>query len=105
MLTTTVVDLRELLAEVDAATKLLQRSRTVPDDVASVIDGVGVALDAAHVQQEADPYLTAALWKAAYRAEKALRDEDRAAAARRPYRARTVPAGAARYHRRSSLFR
>lgn len=73
---TTVVDLRELLAEVDAATKLLQRSSTVPGDVASVIDGVGAALDAAHVQQEADPYLTAALWKAAYRAEKALRDED-----------------------------
>ncbi|AKS34272.1 helix-turn-helix domain-containing protein [Mycolicibacterium goodii] len=76
MVTTPAVDLGELLADVNHATKLLQRSATVPGDVARVIDGLGAALDATHVQQEADPYLTAALWKAAYRAEKALRHEN-----------------------------
>lgn len=76
MVTTMAVNLQEVLAEVDRATKLLQRSATVTDDVARFIDSVGAALDATHIHQEADPYLTAALWKAAYRAEKALRHDD-----------------------------
>lgn len=69
-------DLRDLLANVNDATKQLQRSATVPDEVSRVIDSVGSALETAHIRQEADPYLTAALWEAAYRAEKALRHDD-----------------------------
>jgi len=75
MTATTVTDLRDLLADVDSATKLMQRSAAVPDEVASVIDSVGAALDASAVHQEADPYLTATLWKSAYLAEKALRHD------------------------------
>ncbi|OBG12521.1 hypothetical protein A5765_14275 [Mycolicibacterium celeriflavum] len=81
----TTSGLRELLADVNAATKLLQRSATVPDEVAGVIDRVGSALEASPAQKEADPYLTAALWQAAYRAEKALR-HDNAAERRRDVR-------------------
>lgn len=76
MVTPAAVDLQELLAKVNAATKQLQRSATVPDEVANVIDSVGSALETARIRQEADPYLTAALWEAAYRAEKALRHDD-----------------------------
>jgi hypothetical protein len=76
MITTASADMRELLAEVNDATKKLQRSAAVPDEVAKVVDTVGSVLEAARIPQEADPYLTAALWKAAYGAEKALRHDD-----------------------------
>lgn len=71
-----VSDLRELLSDVNDATKQLQRSATVPHEVARVIDSFDSALEATRLRQEADPYLTAALWEAAYRAEKALRHDD-----------------------------
>jgi hypothetical protein len=74
---TTAVGLHDLLSEVNDATKLLQRSRTVPDQVAAFIDSFESALGAATPSRlEADPYLAAALWAAAFRAEKALRHDD-----------------------------
>lgn len=75
---TTKVDLRQLLSDVNTATKVLQRSRTVPDEVVELIDSFGAVLEAGVAGQEADPYLIAALWEAAYFAEKALRHEDAA---------------------------
>ena len=73
---TTTVGLRDLLAEVNDATKLLQRSTTVPEHVIELIDSFESALGAATPSRlEADPYLTAALWSAAYRAQKALRHD------------------------------
>ena len=71
-------DLPGLLADVNDATKVLRRSRTVPDEVVGLIDSFGSALEAAPARQEADPYLAATLWEAAYRAEKALRHENAA---------------------------
>ena len=74
---TTAVGLRELLDEVNDATKLLQRSTTVPENVVVLIDSFESALGAATPSRlEADPYLTAALWSAAYRAQKALRHDN-----------------------------
>jgi uncharacterized protein (DUF2384 family) len=78
---TTVLELRDLLGEVNEATKLLQRSKTVPREVAELIDTFESALGAATpLRLEADPHLTATLWAAALRADKALRhdnDDDR----------------------------
>jgi uncharacterized protein (DUF2384 family) len=83
---TTAVELTDLLAEVNDATKLLQRSATVPEQVIDLIDSFESALGAATPSRlDADPYLTAALWSAAYRAQKALR-HDSAADARRDVR-------------------
>jgi hypothetical protein len=74
---TTAVELRDLLAEVNKATKLLQRSKTVPEQVIGLIDSFESALGAATPSRlEADPYHTAALWAAAFRAQKALRHEN-----------------------------
>jgi uncharacterized protein (DUF2384 family) len=74
---TTAVELRDLLDEVNAATKLLQRSRTVPEQVIELIDSFESALGAATPSRlEADPYLTVALWAAAFRAQKALRHDN-----------------------------
>ena len=74
---TTAVGLRDLLAEVNDATKLLQRSKTVPERVIGLIDSFESTLGAATPSRlEADPYLTAALWAAAFRAQKALRDDN-----------------------------
>jgi len=74
---TTAVGLRELLDEVNDATKLLQRSTTVPENIVELIDSFESALGAATPSRlEADPYLTAALWSAAYRAQKALRHDN-----------------------------
>lgn len=74
---TTQVDLEDLLAEVNGATKVLQRSKSVPQEVVALIDGFGSALQRAMPSRsEADPYLAAALWEAAYRAEKALRHDN-----------------------------
>ena len=73
---TTTVELRELLAEVNEATKLLQRSKTVPEHVIDLIDSFESTLGAATPSRlEADPYLTVALWAAAFRAQKALRHD------------------------------
>ena len=73
---TTTVGLRDLLAEINYSTKLLQRSTTVPEHVIELIDSFESALGAATPSRlEADPYLTAALWSAAYRAQKALRHD------------------------------
>lgn len=73
----TSVGLSDLLAEVNDATTLLQRSATVPDQVIDLIDSFESALGAATPSRlEADPYLTAAMWSAAYRAQKALRHDD-----------------------------
>jgi hypothetical protein len=78
---TTARDLGDLLLEVNEATKLLQRSTTVPGEVAELVDSFESALGAATpLKLEADPYLTTALWAAAFRADKALRqntDADR----------------------------
>jgi hypothetical protein len=74
---TTVGELRDLLSEVNKATKLLQRSKTVPEQVISLIDGFESVLGAgAPSRLETDPYLTTALWAAAFRAEKALRHDN-----------------------------
>ena len=74
---TTGTELQALLSRVNEATKLLQRSRTVPSDVVQLIDSFEPALGAATpLRLEADPYLTTTLWAAAFRAEKALRDDN-----------------------------
>lgn len=82
----TTTALPDLLDRVNKATKLLQRSETVPERVAQLIDGFESALDAAApLRLQADPYLTTTLWAAAFRAEKALR-HDNAAKQRRDVR-------------------
>jgi hypothetical protein len=74
---TTSFEFRDLLAEVNDATKLLQRSTTVPENVIELIDSFESALGAATPSRlDADPYLTTALWSAAYRAQKALRHDN-----------------------------
>jgi len=74
---TTAADLAGLLGQVNEATKLLQRSATVPDEVGQLIDSFGPALGAATpLRLQADPYLMTTLWAAAFRAEKALRHDD-----------------------------
>jgi hypothetical protein len=79
-MSTTALELQDLLGRVNEATKLLQRSKTVPAEVAQLIDSFEPVLGAATpLRLEADPYLTTTLWAAAFRAEKALRrdnDED-----------------------------
>lgn len=70
-------ELDALLERVNTATKLLQRSTTVPDEVARLVDSFEQILGAATpLQLDADPYLTTTLWAAAFRAEKALRNDD-----------------------------
>ncbi|OIN80473.1 hypothetical protein BMG05_12630 [Mycobacterium malmoense] len=62
----------------DQATKLLQRSKTVPGEVGRLIDSFERTLGAATPWRlEADPYLTTTLWAAAYSAEKALRHDNK----------------------------
>jgi uncharacterized protein (DUF2384 family) len=77
----TTDELHELLGRVNDATKLLQRSTTVPSEVVQLVDSFERTLGAATpLHLEADPYLTTTLWAAAFRAEKALRhdsDQDR----------------------------
>ncbi len=76
-MSTTGPKLDALLVRVDEATKLLQRSETVPDEVAQLIDSFERTLGAATpLRLEADPYRTTTLWAAAFRAEKALRHDD-----------------------------
>ena len=76
-MTTTGPQLHALLDRVNEATKLLQRSKTVPGEVAQLIDSFEPTLGAATpLRLEADPYLTTTLWAAAFRAEKALRHDD-----------------------------
>jgi hypothetical protein len=69
-MTTTTAELPDLLAEINDATKLLQRSKTVPEQVIKMIDSFESALGAT------DPYLAAALWPAALRAQRALRHDN-----------------------------
>src|SRR5271168_1024207 len=74
---TTACELDALLGQVNAATKLLQRSKTVPGEVAQLVDSFERTLGAATpLRLEADPYLTTMLWAAAFRAEKALRHDN-----------------------------
>src|SRR3977135_2219267 len=69
-------ELRVPLGEVNDATKLLQRSKTVPERVIGLIDSFESTLGAATpARLEGDPYLTSALWAAAFRARKALRHD------------------------------
>jgi uncharacterized protein (DUF2384 family) len=76
---TTAVDLAGLLGQVNAATQLLRRSATVPDEVGQLIDSFEPTLGAATpLRLQADPYLMTTLWAAAFRAEKALRHDDAA---------------------------
>jgi hypothetical protein len=76
-MSTTAVELRALLGRVNEATKLLQRSKTVPNEVSQLIDSFEPTLGAATpLRLEADPYLTTTLWAAAYSAEKALRHDN-----------------------------
>ena len=75
--TVTVSELNALLGRVNRATKLLQRSTTVPREVARLVDSFERTLGAATpLRLEADPYLTTTLWAAAFRAEKALRHDN-----------------------------
>ncbi|MFV0493792.1 hypothetical protein [Mycobacterium sp.] len=80
MTTTEVVaasELDALFGRVNSATKLLQRSTTVPDEVARLVDSFERTLGAATpLRLQADPYLTTTLWAAAFRAEKALRHDN-----------------------------
>lgn len=74
---TTAIDLQDLLGEVNDATKVMQRSKTVPQQVVALIDGFGSSLPhAMPARGQSDPYLAAALWEAAYSAEKALRHDN-----------------------------
>lgn len=83
---TTAVELRDLLDEVNGATKLLQQSMTMPAEVMGLIDSFESALGAATPSRlDANPYLTSMMWAAAFRAEKALR-HDNAADQRRDVR-------------------
>jgi uncharacterized protein (DUF2384 family) len=83
---TTAVELRDLLEEVNEATKLLQRSKTMPAEVIGLIDSFESALGAATPSRlDANPYLTSMMWAAAFRAQKALR-HDNAADQRRDVR-------------------
>lgn len=76
-MTVTQVELAALLDRVNHATEQLRESAAVPSEVAALIDSFDSALGAATpLQLEADPYLTSALWAAAYRADKALRHDD-----------------------------
>lgn len=76
-MSTTDTDLQALLDRVNAATKLLQRSATVPREVGELIDSFEPTLGAAApLRLEADPYLMTTLWAAAFRAEKALRHDN-----------------------------
>lgn len=73
----TAVDLRQLLDRVNEATKLLRRSKAVPDELFQLIDSFEPALGAATpLRLEANPYLTTTLWAAAFLAEKALRHDN-----------------------------
>lgn len=73
----TVGRLDSLLRKVNESTKLLQRSKTVPEEVSKLVDSFERTLGAATpLGLEADPYLTTALWAAAYSAEKALRHDN-----------------------------
>ncbi|HKI43010.1 MAG: hypothetical protein ACLQIK_20375 [Mycobacterium sp.] len=75
---TTHSQLGALLDRVNEATKLLQRSETVPSEVSELVDSFQSALGAATpLRLEADPYLTTRMWAAAYSAEKALRHDNR----------------------------
>jgi hypothetical protein len=66
-----------LLNRVSDATRLLQRSSTVPSEVAQLIDSFDSTLGASTpLQLGADPNLTTTLWAAAFRAEKALRHDN-----------------------------
>lgn len=65
------------MARVNDATKLLQRSASVPVEVAQLVDSFEATLGAAApLRLAADPYLTTMLWAAAFRAEKALRHDN-----------------------------
>jgi hypothetical protein len=71
------VGLEDLLTEANEATKLLQRSKTVPVEVEELIDSFeSVLRPATPLRLEADPYLTATLWAAAYSAAQALRHDN-----------------------------
>jgi len=73
----TAADLDALLGQVNEATKLLQRSSTVPREVAQLVDSFERTLGApTPLHLEADPYLTTALWAAAFSAQKALRNDN-----------------------------
>lgn len=74
---TTQSELEALLARVNEATKSLQRSASVPSEVAQLVDNFEKTLGAATpLRLETDPYLTTTLWAAAFRAEKALRHDN-----------------------------
>jgi uncharacterized protein (DUF2384 family) len=76
-MTTTGSELHALLDRVNEATKLLQRSKTVPSEVGDLIDSFGPTLGAGTpLRLEADPYLTTILWAAAFGVEKALRHDN-----------------------------
>src|SRR5271168_2154353 len=75
--TMTAAELGALLGRVNRATKLLQRSTTVPGEVARLVDSFERTRGAATpLRLLADPYLTTTLWAAAFRAEKALRHDN-----------------------------
>jgi uncharacterized protein (DUF2384 family) len=76
-MSTTEPELHALLTRVNEATKLLQRSKTVPTKVAQLIDSFEPTLGAATpLRLQADPYHMTTMWAAAYSAEKALRHDN-----------------------------
>ena len=75
--TVTPADLDSLLDRVNDATKLLQRSKSIPEEVSQLVDSFEPTLGAATpLALRADPYLSTTLWAAAFRADKALRHDN-----------------------------
>jgi hypothetical protein len=73
MATTTVLDLGALLEQADLATAALRTARSVPEEVASFVDGLADLLHAeAPESLGTDPYLASSLYAGALRAMRAL---------------------------------
>jgi hypothetical protein len=79
----TTPDLRSLLEALNAATSVLAGSTHIPTAVADLVDSLEAQLHASAPQAlAANPYLLTNLFAGAYRAEKALRDDDQEQARR-----------------------
>ena len=75
-MTTTGVELGDLLAEVNDATKLLQRSKTVPEHVIGLIDSFETAGARHHRAWRPTRISPRRCGRRHYRAQKALRHDD-----------------------------
>lgn len=69
--------LNDLLDRVNQATRLLQRSKTVPHEIGELVDSFDGELNASAPQRlEINPYLAQTMWAGLYGAEKALRHDN-----------------------------